>query len=178
MRDERLSGLWTIGHGTRTVIALIELLHAHGIRRLVDVRTIPRARRNPQFNLETLPVTLGAAEIGYAHRPALGGLRRPRPDSVNTGWTNAGFRGYADYMETQAFREALARLLEEAREVPTAVMCAETVPWRCHRALVADALVARGIEVRHILSGTRAEAHVLTPWARVEGSRVSYPGVV
>jgi uncharacterized protein (DUF488 family) len=170
--------LWTIGHGTRTAEALIELLRAQGVRRLVDVRTIPRSRRNPQFNRDALPETLRLAGIDYAHLPGLGGLRRARPDSVNTGWTNASFRGYADYMDTEAFRGALDALLDLARAAPTAIMCAETVPWRCHRSLIADALVARGIAVRHILSAARAEPHALTPWARVDGARVTYPGVV
>ena len=170
--------LWTIGHGTRTADALIELLRTHGIRRLVDVRTIPRSRHNPQFNREALPETLRAANIDYVHLPGLGGLRRPRPDSVNTGWTNAGFRGYADYMETESFGHALEELLDLARGEATAIMCAETLPWRCHRSLIADALMARSIDVRHILSATSADAHVLTPWARVDGVRVTYPGVV
>lgn len=170
--------LWTIGHGTRTADALIELLRTHGIRRLVDVRTIPRSRHNPQFNREALPETLRAADIDYAHLPSLGGLRRPRSDSVNTGWTNAGFRGYADYMETESFGHALEELLDLARGEATAIMCAESVPWRCHRSLIADALVARAIDVRHILSATHADTHVLTPWARVDGVRVTYPGVV
>jgi uncharacterized protein (DUF488 family) len=169
---------WTIGHGARTADALIELLRAHGIHRLVDVRTIPRSRRNPQFNREALPGSLGEANIEYAHRPGLGGLRRPRPDSTNTGWTNAGFRGYADHMETEPFRQALEALLDLARDGATAIMCAEPVPWRCHRSLIADALVARAIDVRHILDVTRAEPHVLTSWARVAGTRVIYPGLV
>jgi uncharacterized protein (DUF488 family) len=174
----RLPAVWTIGHGTRTADALIELLRAHGIHRLVDVRTIPRSRRNPQFNREALPKTLREAGIEYAHRPGLGGLRRPRPDSTNTGWTNAGFRGYADYMETEPFSQALEALLDLARDGATAIMCAETVPWRCHRSLIADALLARAIDVGHILDVTQAEPHVLTPWARVEGTRVTYPGIV
>jgi uncharacterized protein (DUF488 family) len=178
--DESAPGLvvWTIGHGTRAASALVDLLAAHGVRQLADVRTIPRSRRNPQFNCEALPEALGAAAIAYRHRPALGGLRRPRADSANTGWTNAGFRGYADYMETEAFAQALAALVEGAREAVTAIMCAETVPWRCHRSLIADALVARGIDVRHIVGPGRDAPHVLTPWARVEGTRITYPGVV
>ncbi|MGH7388196.1 MAG: DUF488 family protein [Candidatus Rokuibacteriota bacterium] len=167
----------TIGHSTRRLEELIGLLHQHGVEMLVDVRTVPRSRRHPQFDRETLPDPLRAAGIGYEHLRALGGLRRSRPDSINTAWQNAGFRGYADHMQTEEFEAALVRLLEVARHARTAVMCAEAVPWRCHRSLVADALVARGVTVEHILSPTRREAHRLTPWARVDGTRVTYPAL-
>ena len=167
--------LFTIGHSNRSLEALIAMLRAHGITRLVDIRTIPRSRHNPQFNRETLPAVLAAAGIAYEHRKGLGGLRRPRTDLPNTGWRNAGFRGFADYMETAEFAAELAALMAEAEAAPTAVMCAEAVPWRCHRSLVADALLVRGHAVEHILSVARRQAHKLTPFARVEGMRVTYP---
>ena len=168
--------MWTIGHSTRSLEALLALLHAHGIRRVTDVRRFSRSRRHPQFNTDALSRDLPAAGIAYGHRPALGGFRRPRRDSRNTGWRNASFRGYADYMETDAFAAELDALLEEARTAPTAIMCAEAVPWRCHRSLISDALVARGVEVRHILGPAPAEPHALTAGARVEGRRPIYPG--
>jgi uncharacterized protein (DUF488 family) len=151
------------------------MLTAHGIRQLVDVRTIPRSRRNPQFNRENLPVSLQEAGIGYRHMPGLGGLRRPRPDSINTGWRNASFRGYADYMQTPEFYENLNVLIQVAGEAPSAIMCAEAVPWRCHRSLVADALLARGVPVVEIMSATKCKPHILTPFAVVDGEQVSYP---
>jgi uncharacterized protein (DUF488 family) len=170
-----LTELWTIGHGTRALDDLIALLRAHDIRRLVDVRTIPRSRRNPQFDRDMLARALPAAHIVYAHAPALGGLRRPRRDSTNTGWRNAGFRGYADYMETSEFATALEALLVQAAGDRVAVMCAESVPWRCHRSLIADAATLRGAVVRHIIGRDRALVHAVTPWARVEGTRLTYP---
>lgn len=166
---------WTIGHGTRPADELVRLLTAHGIRLLADVRTVPRSRRNPQFNRETLPATLAAADIRYAHLPGLGGLRRPRADSMNTAWRNAAFRGYADYMATPEFAAALDELLGLAASAPTAIMCAETVPWRCHRSLIADALLVRGVEVRHLVAGGAADPHRLTPFARVGHDRLTYP---
>jgi uncharacterized protein (DUF488 family) len=167
--------VWTIGHGTRPADELVHLLTAHGIRLLADVRTVPRSRRNPQFNRETLPATLAGAGIRYAHLPGLGGLRRPRADSMNTAWRNAAFRGYADYMATPEFAAALDGLLGLAASAPTAIMCAETVPWRCHRSLIADALLVRGVEVRHLGAGAAIDSHRLTPFARVEHGRVTYP---
>jgi uncharacterized protein (DUF488 family) len=168
--------VWTIGHSTRSLEDLVALLRAHGIERLVDVRRFPRSRRHPHFNTEALARDLPAAGVAYRHAPGLGGFRRARPDSRNTGWRNASFRGYADYMETEDFGRHLAALLEEARAGRTAIMCAEAVPWRCHRSLISDALVARGVEVRHILGPAPAEPHALTAGARVEGTRVVYPG--
>jgi len=167
--------IFTIGHSTRPTAELVRLLRAHGVRRVVDARTIPRSRHNPQFNRERLSRTLHNARIHYRHMPGLGGLRRPKPDSLNTGWRNASFRGYADYMQTASFAEHLQRLIQLAGREPTAVMCAEAVPWRCHRSLIADALVVQGIEVHEIVSGTRAKPHSLTPWARVVGTQVTYP---
>ena len=168
--------LWTVGHSTRTVEALVELLRAHGIRCLADVRTLPRSRRNPQFNADALPRPLDAVGIRYAHLPDLGGLRHARPDSPNTAWRDPGFRGYADHMQTAVFAAALDELLAVAARAPTAVMCAEAVPWRCHRLLLSDALVAGGEPVAHIRSADAADPHALTSWARVDGMRVTYPG--
>jgi uncharacterized protein (DUF488 family) len=165
----------TIGHSTRELDAVVSILRGHGITRLIDVRTVPRSRHNPQFNRETLPGSLAASGIGYLHMPGLGGLRHPRRDSVNTGWRNSGFRGYADYMQTGEFARALDALLGQARVERVAIMCAEAVPWRCHRSLVADALTVRGLRVVHLLGPERAEPHVLTGFARVDGTTVTYP---
>lgn len=165
----------TIGHSTRPLKEFITLLQAHGVTLLIDVRTVPRSRRNPQFNRENLPASLAAAGVGYWHLPGLGGLRRPRPDSRNLAWENEGFRGFADYMGTPEFEAALDELLELARRERVAIMCAEAVPWRCHRSLIADALVARGVAVEHILGPARRQPHTLTRFARVEGGRVVYP---
>jgi len=167
----------TIGHSTRTLEAFIQLLKAHAVSKIVDVRTVPRSRHNPQFNRETLPDLLKTARIRYVHMPGLGGLRHPRPDSLNTGWRNASFRGFADYMETQEFEENLQRLIQLASKERIALMCAEALPWRCHRSLIADALWARGILVEHIMSSTRRQPHALTPWARVNGTRLTYPAL-
>ena len=166
----------TIGHSTHPIEEFISILRAHGIGRLVDVRTIPRSRRNPQFNRENLPASLNNAGIEYLHMPGLGGLRHPRKDSANTAWRNESFRGYADYMQTPEFEENLNRLVEVASERPTAIMCAEAVPWRCHRSLVADALLARGIEVLEILGETKSQPHAMTSFAKLEGRKVTYPG--
>lgn len=169
--------IWTIGHGTRALEELARLLGEHGVTLLADVRTVPRSRRNPQFNREAMPAALAPLGIAYEHLPGLGGLRRPRRDSTNTWWQNAGFRGYADYMETAEFATNVDGLLARAAERRTAVMCAETVPWRCHRSLLADALLVRGVEVIHILGPGRADPHTLTAGARVEDGRISYPGL-
>jgi uncharacterized protein (DUF488 family) len=166
----------TIGHSTRTLEQLVALLKLHGVRQLADVRTIPRSRRNPQFNRQTLAAELQRAGILYIHLPGLGGLRRPNANSpLNAGWRSAGFRGYADYMQTPEFEQHIEQLLVLAKQKPLAVMCAEAVPWRCHRSLVADAMVARGVEVRHILGEKPASPHTLTKFARVDGTRVTYP---
>jgi uncharacterized protein (DUF488 family) len=165
----------TVGHSTHSIENFIAILEAHGIRQLVDVRTMPRSRRVPQFNKENLSASLPASGIPYRHMPGLGGLRHPKRDSSNTGWRNASFRGYADYMQTQEFLENLEKLIEFAGQASTAIMCAEAVPWRCHRSLIADALVARGIEVVEILSAKQSRPHTLTPFAQVRGSAVTYP---
>jgi hypothetical protein len=170
----------TVGHSTRTLEELIALLRAHGVARLVDVRTVPRSRHNPQFNRDTLPEALRAAGIGYLHLPGLGGLRHPRADSPNTAWRNDSFRGFADYMQTPEFATSLGELIALARQEPVALMCAEALPWRCHRSLIADALLARGIPVDHLMGPAApgsVRPHALTAWARIDGDRVSYPGV-
>jgi uncharacterized protein (DUF488 family) len=167
--------VWTIGHSTRTLDELVALLRAHAIDTLVDVRTVPRSRRNPQFEKDALARDLPEAAIAYAHMPGLGGLRKPRPGSLNAGWRNEGFRGYADYMLTDEFTHHLEALVRLAEGTRTTIMCAEAVSWRCHRSLISDALVVRDVDVRHITSATAASPHVLTSWARREGTRLTYP---
>jgi uncharacterized protein (DUF488 family) len=165
----------TIGHSTLPLEDFVHLLQAHGVKKVVDVRTIPRSRHNPQFNRETLPNSLRACGIDYLHMPGLGGLRHACSDSSNLGWRNASFRGYADYMQTPEFEDRLQRLIEQVGQEHICLMCAEALPWRCHRSLIADALIVRGIQVEHILSSTHRQAHVLTPWAKVVGTAVTYP---
>jgi uncharacterized protein (DUF488 family) len=165
--------IYTIGHSTRPWEEFGTLLEEHRITRLVDVRAYPSSRRHPQFNSASLEASLSAVGIDYVHERALGGRRAPRRDSSNTAWRNDAFRGYADYMETDEFGAALDRLVHLAAARPTAIMCAEAVPWRCHRSLISDALVARGLRVLHILDG-RAGPHKLTAFARIIDGRVSY----
>lgn len=165
----------TVGHSNRALAEFLALLKAHAVQRLVDVRTIPRSRHNPQFNREALAASLRRARIAYTHLPKLGGLRHAHRDSINTGWQNSSFRGYADYMQTPEFAAALGRLEGLAKHKLCAIMCAEAVPWRCHRSLVADALTVRGYPVEHIMTPTRRNAHKLTPFARVLGKRITYP---
>jgi uncharacterized protein (DUF488 family) len=167
--------VFTIGHSTRPLAEFIAMLRAHGVRRVVDVRSIPRSRHNPQFNRETLARHLRAARIGYVHLKKLGGLRRAKADSTNLGWHNASFRGFADYMQTDEFLAGLARLEKLAAGKSSAIMCAEAVPWRCHRSLIADALVVRDFPVENIMSAERTQEHELTPFARVRGFRITYP---
>jgi uncharacterized protein (DUF488 family) len=169
--------IFTIGHSTRPLDELVALLARNRVSQLADVRTVPKSRRHPHFVREALTESLPRAGIAYRHMPGLGGLRKPRPDSTNTAWRNEGFRGYADYMQTPAFAAALDELLEWAAR-PTAIMCAEAVWWQCHRQLIADALVARGVTVRHIMSAAPPQPHHLTEFARVDGTRVTYPGLV
>lgn len=165
----------TVGHSTRTLDEFIALLRAHEVTRLVDVRTIPRSRHNPQFNKESLPDSLRQAGLKYVHMPGLGGLRHARSDSPNAGWRNDSFRGYADYMQTPEFEENLGRLIELAKGDRIAIMCAEAVPWRCHRSLIGDALTIRGIRTEDIMSPTRRQVHALTPFAMVRGTNITYP---
>jgi uncharacterized protein (DUF488 family) len=167
--------LCTIGHSDRPIVEFIDLLCRNAVECVLDIRTVPKSRHNPQFNRDTLPATLAAAGIGYRHLAGLGGLRHARADSSNTGWRNASFRGFADYMQTAEFADNVAAVAAMARERRCALMCAEAVPWRCHRSLVADALVVRGIAVEHIVSAHQRKAHTLTPFARVMGTRITYP---
>jgi uncharacterized protein (DUF488 family) len=167
--------LFTIGHSTRRTDEFLALLAAHGIARVIDVRTVPRSRHNPQFNANTLKASLAAAGVGYLHLPELGGLRHPVAGSPNMGWRNASFRGFADYMQTPQFTAAIEGLVEEIRRDRVALMCAEALPWRCHRSLVADALSLRGLGIGHIITARDCRRHVLTPFARVEGERITYP---
>jgi uncharacterized protein (DUF488 family) len=167
--------IFTLGHSNRSIDEFVGLLKSHNVKRLVDVRTIPKSRHNPQFNRDALAASVRAAHIAYMHLPKLGGLRHARPDSVNTGWNNSSFRGFADYMQTSEFAAALARLEKLAKTKLCAIMCAEAVPWRCHRSLIADALTVRGHAVRHIMTPTRANLHKLTSFACVGGKRITYP---
>lgn len=167
--------LFTIGHSNRTLEELLGLLRENGVMQLVDVRTLPHSRHNPQFNSDSLAVSLPAQGIAYTHMPALGGMRKARPDSINQGWKEEGFRGYADYIQTPEFDAALTALVTAVGLQPSAVMCAEALPSHCHRALLADALSVRGLEVRHIMSVGKTEAHSLTHFAQVEGLRITYP---
>jgi uncharacterized protein (DUF488 family) len=167
--------VFTLGHSTLPIDCFIALLRTYGIERLVDIRTMPRSRHNPQFNGTALADTLSAEGIDFVHIHALGGLRRAHKDSRNTGWRNGSFRGYADYMQTEAFLSGLETLIQLARSKRTAIMCAEAVPWRCHRSLVADALGVRGIPVVEILSETSYRTHKLTSFAQLEGMRITYP---
>jgi uncharacterized protein (DUF488 family) len=165
----------TIGHSTRTLEEFIRLLQAHGANCVVDVRTVPRSRHNPQFNKASLPRSLKKAGLGYVHMPGLGGLRHAKRDSLNVGWRNASFRGYADYMQTPEFAQSLEELIRLANQEQIVLMCAEAVPWRCHRSLIADALLVRGIRTEDIMSATRRQVHTLTPFAKVRGTAVTYP---
>jgi uncharacterized protein (DUF488 family) len=165
----------TIGHSTRAIEEFIGLLQAHGATCVADVRTVPRSRHNPQFNKASLPGSLKKAGLGYVHLAGLGGLRHAKADSPNGGWRNASFRGYADYMQTPEFERSLDELIELARREKVALMCAEAVPWRCHRSLIADALLVRGICTEDIMSATRRQVHQLTPFAKVRGAAITYP---
>ena len=167
--------VFTLGHSTLPIERFMGVLQIYGIEQLVDIRTITRSRHNPQFNNSTLAESLSTQHLEYAHIQALGGLRRARKDSPNTGWRNASFRGYADYMQTEEFQDALEGLIHLSRRKRVAIMCAEAVPWRCHRSLVADALWVRGIPVVEILSESGYRMHTLTPFAHVEGVRITYP---
>jgi uncharacterized protein (DUF488 family) len=165
--------LFTIGHSTRPLADFLELLAREGVTHLVDVRAFPASRRYPHFNAPELEKSLIASGIEYSHAPDLGGRRKPRKDSRNTEWRNDGFRGYADYMETPRFEGALDDLLRVAKEQRTVIMCAEAVPWRCHRSLISDAATARGVSVWHILDAG-AQEHRLTSFARIDHGRIRY----
>lgn len=168
--------IFTIGHSTHPIEEFIQLLQHYGITELVDVRTIPKSRHNPQFNGPELAHALRNHHIGYRHQKNLGGLRHAHKDSINTAWENLSFRGFADYMQTAEFHEGLHELIENARHKTVAIMCGEAVPWRCHRSLIGDALLVHGFDVEDIFSITNVKPHTLTPWAHVEGKKVTYPG--
>lgn len=167
--------IYTLGHSARSLDELVGLLRCYEIERLVDIRSIPRSWHNPQFNSDQLPESLGRWGIGYVHMKELGGLRHPAQPSTSAGWRNRSFRGFADYMRTDEFQKGLHRLLDMAREHRVAIMCAEAVPWRCHRYLVADALTGAGVKVEHILAADRCRAHSVTSFARLAGGKVAYP---
>jgi len=165
----------TIGHSTRTIEDFTDLLQAHGVRLIVDIRTVPRSRRNPQFNEDVLSASLKKSGIDYVRLKELGGLRRPKKDSQNMGWRNLSFRGFADYMQTPEFETGINELIRLAQDRSVAIMCAEALPWRCHRSLVADGLVVRGIHVEDIMSPTKLLEHSMTKFARVNGKQITYP---
>ncbi len=174
--DKHLSPIvLTVGHSTRTLEEFVHLLQAHGVTCVVDVRTVPRSRHNPQFNKASLPKALKKTGLRYLHMPELGGLRHAKPRSLNSGWRNVSFRGYADYMQTPEFAKAIDELIELAKQERIAIMCAEAVPWRCHRSLIGDALIVRGIRTEDIMSPTRCQIHTLTSFAKVQGTAVTYP---
>lgn len=170
--------VFTIGHSTRTAGEFAALLYTHGIGQIADVRTVPQSKRHPHFSRDALAAFIASHGCSYRHFPALGGLRRPRPDSINTAWRHPGFRGYADHMQTDVFRKALTELAQFASVASTCVLCAEAVWWQCHRRLLADALVVGGIQVKHILSAATAKPHELSEFAREEEGRVIYPGLL
>lgn len=167
----------TVGHSNRTAEELIEMLVAHGASVVVDVRKMPGSRRNPQFGGEAISASLADSGIGYLHLPGLGGLRTPLPDSPNAAWRNRSFQGYADHMGTSEFGEALGEVMSLSATGRPCLMCAEAVPWRCHRRLIADALLGKDLSAWHILSRNRLQPHTLTPWARIdlETGGVTYP---
>ena len=175
MKAPEMPVVLTIGHSTRTWKDFLALLRAHRVKRVIDVRSVPRSRHNPQFNRETLSKKLRAARIGYVHLRKLGGLRHARRDSPNMGWRNTSFRGFADYMQTSEFEAGLHRLMKLAGQKRSAIMCAEAVPWRCHRSLIADALTVRGIRVDDIMSMKYSRVHSLIAFARVRGHSITYP---
>jgi uncharacterized protein (DUF488 family) len=168
--------IYTVGHSTLPLDDFVALLKAHGVKKLVDVRTVPKSRHNPQFWADTLAAGVRAAGLTYRHVPALGGLRHSRKDSPNTAWRNKSFRGYADYMQTPEFAEAVDDLAARGHTNDLAIMCAEAVPWRCHRSLIGDALLVRGVEVLDIMSPTSAKPHTMTSFAEVRGRKITYPG--
>ena len=165
----------TIGHSTRTIDEFIRILQAYRIESVADVRTIPKSRHNPQFNELELTESLAAHGIDYLRLEGLGGLRHTTSASINTAWENRSFRGYADYMQTAEFAESLATLMRLAGEKRTVIMCAEAVPWRCHRSLIGDALLILGVDVEDIMGEKTSRPHVLTAWATVEQGRLTYP---
>jgi uncharacterized protein (DUF488 family) len=175
MTSKTQRSIYTIGHSTRPIEEFVRLLQAHGVGRLVDIRTIPKSRHNPQFGSEKLAASLQQAGIDYTHMAGLGGLRHTTADSPNKAWRNTSFRGYADYMQTQEFADSLQEAIDFSAKEQIALMCAEAVPWRCHRSMVADALIVRGFEVEEIVNAEKRQHHKLTPFAKVDGLRITYP---
>ena len=167
--------IFTVGHSTRSIEDFVKLLRVYGIQQVIDIRTIPKSRHNPQFNQVVLRKALKNKRIAYRHMKGLGGLRHAHKDSINTAWENASFRGFADYMQTDEFAKNIDKLIGYARKKRVVIMCAEAVPWRCHRSLIGDALLVRNIDVENIMSPTNARPHELTPWAKVKGKKVFYP---
>jgi uncharacterized protein (DUF488 family) len=178
LKKAPLPMVMTIGHSTHTIEEIICLLQAHRVICVADVRTIPRSRHNPQFNKTSLPRSLKKAGLKYVHMPGLGGLRHANRDSPNAGWHNASFRGFADYMQTPEFAQSLEELIHLAKREQIVLMCAEAVPWRCHRSLIADALLVRGIRTEHIMSPTHRQVHTLTSFAEVRGTAITYPAEI
>lgn len=167
--------IFTVGHSTHPIDEFISILKAHGVKKLIDVRTVPRSRHNPQFNADALAASVRASAITYRRMASLGGLRHTTKESPNGAWRNASFRGYADYMQTEEFADAIGQLLEHGRTNDAAIMCAEAVPWRCHRSLIGDALLVRNAAVLDIMTEKSAKPHTLTSFARVDGQRLWYP---
>jgi uncharacterized protein (DUF488 family) len=175
LKPESQTIVLTVGHSTHPLETFINLLKVHAVTHLIDVRTVPRSRHNPQFNQDTFSDALESAGIRYTHAVGLGGFRRTSRDSPNRGWRNEAFRGYADYMQTREFAENLTSLIERAKQERVALMCAEAVPWRCHRSLIADALLVHGVCVEEIITETRRQLHTMTPFAKVDGTSITYP---
>ena len=171
-----IAAIHTIGHSTRSAAEFLRLLNVHGITQVADIRSVPRSGRHPQFNRDQLEAWLAANGIAYRHFAALGGLRKPRRDSLNTAWRNPGFQGYADHMQTGEFREGVDALLAFGAAGPTCVMCAEAVWWECHRRLLSDSLLVRGVPVRHILTEAEAKPHERSEFAKEVGGQLTYPG--
>jgi uncharacterized protein (DUF488 family) len=165
----------TIGHSTRAIEDFLDILRVQSVTRVVDIRTVPRSRRNPQFNRESLSESLKESAIDYTPMKQLGGLRHPKANSPNMGWRNSSFRGFADYMQTQEFAEGIDQLVRLAQDGQVAIMCAEVLPWRCHRRLIADALLVREVQVEHIMTIKTRSKHTMTKWAHIEGTQITYP---
>jgi len=171
----RKAVIYTIGHSTHPIDEFISMLKSFQIRKLIDVRTIPKSGFNPQYNQETLTKSLAKEKVEYIHMAGLGGLRHAQKDSINKGWRNASFRGYADYMQTESFENSLQELIKQARKMTAAIMCAEAVPWRCHRSLISDALLLRGLDVRDIMGVQKESVHKMNPMAKTEKGKIYYP---
>ena len=167
--------IFTVGHSTLSLDDFIDPMKRYLISEVADVRTVPRSRHNPQFNADRLKRTLNKKGIGYSHHPGLGGLRKPVPDSPNRAWKNSSFRGFADYMQTAGFAKSLDELIRSARKKRLAIMCAEAVPWRCHRSLISDVLMLHGFEIEHIINASKTSRHSVTPWAKIIDEKLLYP---